>query len=76
MLKEVSNLPDTTVVIMYGSKDKIVQIEGDVAEKLRREFPSVRLVRLEGLGHDPFEEDVETFLSELEKSLDVHGRKE
>ena len=70
LLKEVANLPDTQVVIMYGAKDRIVRIEGAVAEKLKREYPSVRLVRLEGMGHDPFEEDVDGFLMQLENALE------
>jgi len=69
LLREVASLPDTEVVIVYGSKDSVVRIEGGVAETLRREYPGVRVVRMEGMGHDPFEEDVEGFVMELEKAL-------
>mmetsp|Transcript_1409 Transcript_1409/g.2563 ORF Transcript_1409/g.2563 Transcript_1409/m.2563 type:complete len:691 (-) Transcript_1409:159-2231(-) len=69
LLREVSNLKDTKVVIVYGSNDRVVRIEGAVAERLRAEFPKVAVVRMEGLGHDPFEEDVDGFLVELEKAL-------
>lgn len=70
LLREVSNIDNTKVVIVYGSKDKVVRIEGDVAKRLKKEFPTVRFVRMEGLGHDPFEEDVEGFMTELEKVLE------
>jgi len=69
LLREVSNQKDTKVVIVYGSKDRVVRIEGEVAEMLEREYPHVKLVRMEGSGHDPFEEDVDGFLLELEKAL-------
>jgi pimeloyl-ACP methyl ester carboxylesterase len=70
LLRAVSNIDNTTVVIVYGSKDKVVRIEGDVAKRLKKEFPTVRFVRMEGLGHDPFEEDVLVFMTELEKVLE------
>jgi len=69
LLREVANLKDTKVVIVYGSKDAVVRIEGSVAEKLRLEYPNVKLVRMEGLGHDPFEEDVDGFLTVLDEAL-------
>jgi pimeloyl-ACP methyl ester carboxylesterase len=65
LLHQVSNMKDTKVVIIYGSKDRIVRFEGAVAEKVKQEFPNCHLVRMEGLGHDPFEEDVDGFLTEL-----------
>ncbi|KAL7453403.1 hypothetical protein ACHAWC_005081 [Mediolabrus comicus] len=65
LLHQVSNMKDTKVVIVYGSKDRIVRFEGAVAEKVKQEFPNLHLVRMEGLGHDPFEEDVVGFLTEL-----------
>jgi pimeloyl-ACP methyl ester carboxylesterase len=64
LLQKVVSLPNTKVVIIYGSKDRIVPFEG-VAEKVKKEFPSVQIIRMEGLGHDPFEEDVDGFLREL-----------
>mmetsp|Transcript_32326 Transcript_32326/g.77275 ORF Transcript_32326/g.77275 Transcript_32326/m.77275 type:complete len:563 (+) Transcript_32326:179-1867(+) len=69
LLREITRHDETTVVIVYGSKDRVVPIEGSVAEEIRRSFPSIRLIRMEDLGHDPFEEDVPGFISELEKSL-------
>eukprot|EP00984_Skeletonema_dohrnii_P004157 scaffold1448_cov71-Skeletonema_dohrnii-CCMP3373.AAC.2 len=65
LLQQVSSLPNTKVVIIYGSRDRIVKFEGLVAEKVKKEFPTVHIVRMEGLGHDPYEEDVDGFLREL-----------
>ena len=70
LLAEVANLKDTKLVIIYGSNDKVVRIEGSVAKQLETDFPNVQVVRMEGLGHDPFEEDVDGFLSELEKAIE------
>ena len=70
LLQQVANLPNTKVVIIYGSKDRIVPFEGSVAEQVKKEFPTVHIVRMEGLGHDPFEEDVDGFLRELKAVVD------
>ena len=69
LLRQVADLPDTTVVIVYGTKDNVVKIGDAVLEKLKSDYPTVNILRMEGLGHDPFEEDKEAFLSELEKVL-------
>jgi pimeloyl-ACP methyl ester carboxylesterase len=70
LLREVAKLDNTTVVIVYGSNDTVVRIEGDVARRLKKEFPTVRFVRMKGLGHDPFEEDVKGFMTKLEKAIE------
>jgi pimeloyl-ACP methyl ester carboxylesterase len=70
LLREVAKLDNTTVVIVYGSNDTVVRIEGDVARRLKKEFPTVRFVRMKGLGHDPFEENVTGFITELEKAIE------
>ena len=60
----------TQVVIMYGSKDKVVRIDGAVAEQMRKDYPkNIKLVRMEGQGHDPFEEKVDEFISALEDAI-------
>ena len=65
LLREVSKMPNATVVIVYGSNDNVVKINGKVSDMLKTEFPTIKLLRMDGLGHDPFEEDKKTFLSEL-----------
>ena len=52
------------------SKDRVVRIDDGAAEALRREFPNVRVIKMEGCGHDPFEEDVPGFLTVLAKALE------
>jgi pimeloyl-ACP methyl ester carboxylesterase len=70
LFREVASLADTRVVIIYGSKDRVVRIDDGAAEALRREFPNVRVMKMEGCGHDPFEEDVPGFLTVLAKALE------
>ena len=69
LLTKVASLKGTQVVIMYGSNDKVVRIDGAVAEQMRKDYPNIKLVRMEGQGHDPFEEKVDEFVSVLEKML-------
>jgi pimeloyl-ACP methyl ester carboxylesterase len=71
LLREVVNLPQTTVLVVYGTKDNVVRVDEKAVDRLKKEIPAVKVLRLEGLGHDPFEEDKEVFLSELEKILGV-----
>jgi pimeloyl-ACP methyl ester carboxylesterase len=70
LLKEVTNLKDTRVVIVYGSNDGIVRIDNNVAERVCKDFPNIKFIRMEGCGHDPFEEDVQGFVTALEKSIE------
>ena len=69
LLREVTNQKDTRVVIVYGSRDGIVRIDNNVAERVCKDFPNIKLIRMEGCGHDPFEEDVQGFVTALEKSI-------
>ena len=55
---------------VYGSRDGVFRIDGTVADKLKRDYPNVDLIRMDGCGHDPFEEDVSGFMIALEKSLE------
>ena len=70
LLREVTSLADTRVIIVYGSRDGVFRIDGTVADKLKRDYPNVDLIRMDGCGHDPFEEDVSGFMIALEKSLE------
>ena len=69
LLTKVASLKGTQVVIMYGSNDKVVRIDGAVAEQMRKDYPNIKLVRMEGQGHDPFEEKVDEFVSVLENAI-------
>jgi pimeloyl-ACP methyl ester carboxylesterase len=70
LLKRVLELPNTTVAIILGSKDKVI------SSKLIRTFlhdndfeEQVPVIELEGLGHDAFEEDVDAFVDAVEQLL-------
>ncbi len=69
LFEEVARLNDTRVVIVYGSRDRVVRIDDGAADELRRKFPNVAVIKMEGCGHDPFEEDVPAFMSALEEAL-------
>ncbi|KAL7544131.1 hypothetical protein ACHAWF_007518 [Thalassiosira exigua] len=73
LLRRVTELEDVRVAIVFGSRDRVVRIEGGVEERIKKEFPSARVVRMEGLGHDPFEEDVDGFLLSLEEALEGYS---
>ena len=64
-------MPNTTVVIVYGSNDKVVRVDEKVLDLLNTDFPTVKILRMDGLGHDPFEEDKGAFLSELGRILET-----
>lgn len=71
LLREVTNNEkDIRVVIVYGSRDGIVRIDSTVAERVCKDFPNIKFIRMEGCGHDPFEEDVQGFVTVIEKSLE------
>lgn len=60
LLQEVLKLENTTVAVIYGSNDRVVSSK--IINKFFQSFPQVPLVELDGLGHDPFEEDTESFV--------------
>jgi pimeloyl-ACP methyl ester carboxylesterase len=68
LLQKVLQLENTTVSVICGSKDRV--ISPSMVRKFFQPYPQVRLVELEGLGHDPFEEDPELFLQTVEKLLE------
>ncbi|KAL3826251.1 hypothetical protein ACHAXA_006279 [Cyclostephanos tholiformis] len=70
LFEEVARLNNTRIVIIYGSRDRVVRIDDGAANELRRKFPNVAVIKMEGCGHDPFEEDVSAFMSALEEALE------
>ncbi|GAX24772.1 hypothetical protein FisN_4Hh330 [Fistulifera solaris] len=56
------------VDVVVGSKDKVVP-ENRIRGFLK-DFPSVRIVAMEDMGHDPFEEDVPAFLDVVSNLLE------
>jgi len=67
LLQDVLSLPNTTVVIVHGSKDRIVPIRN--SQILVDLYPQIKLITLPGQGHNPFEEEVESFVSVVENVL-------
>ena len=60
LLRDVLNLPHTRVLILHGSMDKVVPLKN--SQLLEESFGNLRLVVLDGQGHDPFEEKVDEFI--------------
>lgn len=61
LLRSVLALPNTTVEVILGEKDPVVR-STKIRNFLAPFSADVRIEELPGLGHDPFEEDVEAFL--------------
>ena len=64
LLQDVLELPNTKVVIIHGNKDFVVPLKN--SERLANEFSNLRLIVLDGQGHDPFEEKVPDFIDAVE----------
>jgi pimeloyl-ACP methyl ester carboxylesterase len=67
LLQNVLNLPNTTVHVITGSKDQIVP--SAQLRKFLARFPQIQITEMPGIGHDPFEEDVESFVKNVENLL-------
>lgn len=70
LLCDVLRLPNTRVILVQGTKDPIVPVS--MAERIADHCQDrIRLIKLDGQGHDPFEESVDVFvqsvLSEIQK---------
>jgi pimeloyl-ACP methyl ester carboxylesterase len=61
---------DYPTLLMWGTKDRAVDFQS--AERLRQNFPDVRLVALEGIGHLPYEEAPAEFNRALIDFLCAH----
>jgi len=74
LLRDVANQENTEVCVIYGTGDKVIPpaaVRGllDKMEGACRPGKAIRSVEMEGLGHDPFEEDVEGFVGVVERLL-------
>jgi pimeloyl-ACP methyl ester carboxylesterase len=68
LLQQVLDMPNVSGVdVIVGTKDRVVPLRQ--VQKFLKDFSSVRVTELEGLGHDPFEEDVEGFVQTVELLL-------
>lgn len=64
LMESVLKLPNTKVLVIVGRKDRIVPVA--TVREFIADFPSVEVVELDGLGHDPFEEDKQSFVRAME----------
>lgn len=67
LVERVVNRPNTRIVVVVGEKDVVVPRKR--IEKVFADFEDVRIVEVEGCGHDPFEEKVDEFIDVVEKAL-------
>ena len=64
MLDDVLKLPNTSLVIVHGTKDPVIPIRmsQQIAQRLNS---SITYVELPDQGHDPFEEGIEDFVEKM-----------
>jgi pimeloyl-ACP methyl ester carboxylesterase len=67
LLERVLNRPNTRVAVVLGGKDRVVPMSRILS--FFRNYPTVDCAVMEGLGHDPFEENVNAFVSLVEEIL-------
>jgi pimeloyl-ACP methyl ester carboxylesterase len=67
LIQSVVNRPNTRIVIISGSKDKVIPKRK--IQKAFSSFPEIPILDMEGCGHDPFEEKTDEFISLLERYL-------
>ena len=60
---------NTTITVIVGGKDPVVSPK--TAQKFLEPYRDrIRIVEMEGMGHDPFEEDVDGFVNVVERILE------
>lgn len=69
LFQRVLELPNTRVLVVHGSSDRIMPSRY-IRNFLQEYEGRFSIVELEGLGHDPFEEDAERFCSVVEDFLE------
>lgn len=70
LLKNVLDLPNTTVAVVLGAKDKVVPAKAIRTFLEDFEGYDIPIVEMPGMGHDAFEEDVEGFVRCVEELLE------
>ena len=60
---------NATIKVIVGGRDRVVPAQ-QVKAFLQPYQDRIEIVEMEGLGHDPFEEDVDGFLEVLEQLLE------
>ena len=68
LLQAVLDRPNViSVDAILGGEDRV--IAGSRIRKFLADFPSVQVVEMPGLAHDPFEEDPEAFVETVQRLL-------
>lgn len=68
LFQHVLDLPNTRILVVLGGKDRV--IPSKFVRNFFEEYKDrVEIVEMEGLGHDPFEEDTEGFCSVVDDFL-------
>jgi len=67
LVQRVTERPNTRLIIVRGTKDAV--ISKNVIDGAFGQFPHVKIVEMEGLGHNPFEEAPEDFCQIIEGLL-------
>ena len=68
LLRQVLDLPHTTVAVVLGARDKVVPSKS--IRSFMKDFEEVPIIEMEEIGHDPFEEDVDGFVRCVEDLLE------
>ena len=71
LLQQVLNLPNTTVAIVIGTKDKVIppRVTTDFLSAFQDQ--NIKVVPMEGLGHNTFEEDTEAFMGVVDTIISM-----
>ena len=74
LLQTVLDQPNVrSVDVILGADDKVIR--SPTICKFLNDFPTVNVVEMPGLAHDPFEEDPEAFVETVQEIL-LQRRKE
>lgn len=69
LLEDVAKLPNTSIIIVHGSKDPVIPVSTSRKIQVVDSSSSVSYIELEGQGHDPFEEGVDDFVQEVVEKI-------
>lgn len=72
LLETVLAIPNVQVHVILGAEDSVVP-PAAIRKFFQPYLDRVEIVELEGLGHDPFEEDVDTFVSAVKNLINSNN---
>jgi pimeloyl-ACP methyl ester carboxylesterase len=71
LLERVLRRPRTRVAVVLGTRDRVVPRSR--VRQFFAKYPSVACLEMDGLGHDPFEENVAAFVALVDGALSAPG---